>query len=238
MRKQLSLSIQRDALKRLLLHLAAHMATHLADQSHFACFLASKELVSQFNNLISDSSQFGLLATISGEAITPVASLSRSSPDFNSNLGSLKPYLKPDEPIYIFLRRHDDAPFLIAVTYVPDSAKVRQKMLFASTRLALVRELGSEHFRETILASTADELSPAGFDKHDKHTVLDAPLTEEERTLGEVKRLEAEAGTGTGTRNIHMSSTMSMPVKTDALVALSELGRDGGRVLVMLVSSR
>ncbi|KAI1367763.1 hypothetical protein F5Y08DRAFT_348562 [Xylaria arbuscula] len=206
----------------------------MADQSLSICFLASQELVSQFNKLISDSSQFALLATISGESITTVTSIPRSSPDFNANLDSLKPYLKPEEPSYIFLRRHDHAPHLIAVTYVPDTAKVRQKMLFASTRLALVRELGSEHFRETILASTADELSPAGFDKHDKHTVLDAPLTEEERTLGEVKRLEAEAGSGTGTRNIHMSSTMSMPVKDDALAALSELGRGDGRVLVML----
>ncbi|KAI0526401.1 hypothetical protein F5B22DRAFT_156583 [Xylaria bambusicola] len=194
----------------------------------------SKELVSQFNNLLSDSSQFGLLATISSEAITPLASLPRSASDFNANLDSLRPYLKPDEPVYIFLRRYDTTPFLVAVTYVPDSAKVRQKMLFASTRLALVRELGSEHFRETILASTADELSPAGFDRHDKHTVLDAPLTEEERTLGEVKRVEAEAGTGTGVREIHLSSTMNMPVKADALAALSELGRGDGRALVML----
>ncbi|KAI0907066.1 hypothetical protein F4823DRAFT_38232 [Ustulina deusta] len=195
---------------------------------------ASEELVSHFNKLLSDASQFGLLITIASEALVPLATLPRSSPDFNTNLGLLKPYLKPDEPLYVLLRRHSNAPFLIAVTYVPDTAKVRQKMLFASTRLTLVRELGSEHFRETILANTADELSPAGFDRHDKHMGLDAPLTEEERTLGEVKRVEAAAGTGTGVRSIHLSSTMNMPVKTDALVALAELGRGNGRVLVML----
>lgn len=111
-------------------------------------------------------------------------------------------------------------------------------MLFAATRLTLVRELGSEHFRESIFTTTADELSPAGFDRHDKHSSLDAPLTEEERTLADVKRAEAEAGAGTGVREIHMSSTMNMPVKEDALKALSDLGRGGGRVLVMLVSTR
>lgn len=110
-------------------------------------------------------------------------------------------------------------------------------MLFASTRLTLVRELGSEHFRETIFATTAEELSVAGFEKHDKHTELEAPLTEEERTLGEVKRAEAEAGAGTGTREIHLSSHMKMPVATDALVALSALGREEGSGLVMLVSN-
>ncbi|KAI0460551.1 hypothetical protein F5B21DRAFT_13236 [Xylaria acuta] len=205
----------------------------LADQ-RFAHLPASKELVSQFNSLLSDTSQFGLLVTISSEALTPLASLPRSSPDFDTNLNQLTGYLKPDEPLYVLLRRYDNAPFLVAVTYVPDTAKVRQKMLFAATRLTLVRELGSEHFRETIFATTTDELSPAGFARHDKHAGLDAPLTEEERTLGEVKRAEAEAGTGTGVREIHLSSTMNMPVGNDALSALTELGRGGGRVLVML----
>jgi twinfilin-like protein len=197
---------------------------------------ASEELVSQFTKLLSDDSLFGLLVTISSETLTPLATLPRSSPDFSSNLQQLAPYLKPDEPLYILLRRHDNAPRLIAVSYVPDAAKVRQKMLFASTRLTLTRELGSEHFRETIFTTTAAELSPAGFDKHDAHTRLDAPLTEEERTLGAVKRAEAEAGTGTGVREIHLSSTMNMPVNNDAIDALGKLGRGDGRVLVMLVS--
>lgn len=136
----------------------------------------------------------------------------------------------------MLLRRYDSAPYFVAVTYVPDAAKVRQKMLFASTRLTLVRELGSEHFRETIFATMANELSAAGFEKHDKHVELEAPLTEEERTLGEVKRAEAEAGAGTGVREIHLSKTMNMPIATDALVSLSALAREEGSGLVMLVS--
>ena len=122
------------------------------------------------------------------------------------------------------------------MTYVPDAAPVRQKMLFASTRLTLVRELGGEHFRETIFATTAEELSGRGFEKHDKHSKLEAPLTEEERSLGEVKRAEMEAGSGTGTREIHLSKSLAMPVGESALEALKQLGEDGGRVLVMLVS--
>ncbi|KAI0882018.1 actin depolymerizing protein [Annulohypoxylon maeteangense] len=195
---------------------------------------ASQELISAFNTLLSDTSQFGLLVTITGESLTPKETLTGASSNFSSNLSKLTPHLKPDEALYILLRRHDTAPYLIAVTYVPDSAKVRQKMLFASTRLTLVRELGSEHFRETIFATMAEELSVAGFEKHDRHSELEAPLTEEERTLGEVKRAEAEAGAGTGSREIHLSSHMKMPVATDALVALSALGREEGSGLVML----
>ncbi|KAH9887424.1 actin depolymerizing protein [Xylariomycetidae sp. FL2044] len=195
---------------------------------------ASQELVSQFNNLLADSSLFGLLITISSEALTPVTTLPSSSSDFKSNLEQLRPHLQPNEALYIILRRYDTSPHLVAITYVPDSAKVRQKMLFASTRLTLVRELGSEHFRETIFTTTGDELTPSGFEKHDKHTEIDAPLTEEERTLGEVKRAEAEAGTGTGTREIHLSKSMNMPIAADALASLSEMGREEGSGLVML----
>ncbi|KAK8074984.1 hypothetical protein PG997_009647 [Apiospora hydei] len=197
---------------------------------------ASQELVSEFNKLLADDSLFGLLVTITNESLTPVTTLPTTSAaaDFAQNLAQLEPHLQPAEALYVLLKRHPDAPRLIAVSYVPDAAKVRQKMLFASTRLTLVRELGSEHFRETIFATTAEELGAQGFAKHDRHAELEAPLTEEERTLGEVKRAEAEAGAGTGQREIHLSKNMNMPVATDALVALSEMGHGPSRGLVML----
>lgn len=158
---------------------------------------------------------------------------------FSQNVTSLLlPALTDTDPRFILLKRYDTVPKLTAVTYVPDTAKVRQKMLFASTRLTLVRELGREHFRETIFATTRDELSPAGFERHDRHEKLDAPLTEEERSLQGVKQAEAEEGSrGTGTREIGMGQRMNMPVGEDALAALKELGEENGRNLVMLVSS-
>ncbi|KAK3940188.1 hypothetical protein QBC46DRAFT_128514 [Diplogelasinospora grovesii] len=200
---------------------------------------ASQELVSKFNDLLSSDAHFGLLATISSEALRPLQLLTPSSKPSASSFGSnvselLTPHIKPSEALYIILRRYDLAPALVAVTYVPDAAPVRQKMLFASTRLTLVRELGSEHFRETIFATVAAELTPAGFEKHDAHAALDAPLTEEEKSLGEVKRAEQEAGSGTGIREIHLSKNLSMPMTDDALGALKELAGESGRSLVML----
>ena len=134
----------------------------------------------------------------------------------------------------MILRRHSTDPRFVAVTYIPDTAPVRQKMLFASTRLTLVRELGSEHFRETIFATTPEELTAAGFEKHDAHANLEAPLTEEEESLGQVKRAEAEAGQGSGRREIHLSKSLAMPVSEDALSALEAVGKEE-RSFVMLV---
>lgn len=164
--------------------------------------------------------------------------LSRSSPDstFATDLTSqLAPHLQPKVALYALLRRFPTAPYLTAVTYVPDAAPVRQKMLFASSRLTLVRDLGTEHFRDSLFATDAAELTPAGFERHEKHEKLEAPLTEEERVLGEVKRAEAEAGQGTGTKEIHLSQSFSMPVEDSVVEALKEMG-SGGKGLVMLVS--
>ncbi|KAG9257162.1 uncharacterized protein F5Z01DRAFT_633929 [Emericellopsis atlantica] len=195
---------------------------------------ASEELQAQFSSLLESPSTFGLLVTIDKEQLVPVETLPAKGSSFNENLSVLQPHIKPDAALYAILRRHDDAPHLIAVTYVPDAAPVRQKMLFASTRLTLVRELGTEHFRESIFTTEARELTESGFKSHEDHTKLAAPLTEEERTLSEVKRAEQEAGSGTGQREIHLSKNLNMPVKEDALAAMQEVGQEGGRVVVML----
>ncbi|KAG6008573.1 hypothetical protein E4U43_000124 [Claviceps pusilla] len=195
---------------------------------------ASQELQAEFNSLLSSSSIFGLVVGIEKESLVPTATLPSTSQSFADNLAQLTGHLQPDAALYLLLKRHAEQPSLVAVTYVPDSAPVRQKMLFASTRLALVRELGSEHFRETIFANSAEELTEGGFKKHDAHSKLAAPLTEEEQTLGEVKRAEQEAGSGTGTREIHLSKSFAMPVAEDALAALHELNEEGGRTVVML----
>ncbi|KAM5351140.1 hypothetical protein ACJ41O_003863 [Fusarium nematophilum] len=195
---------------------------------------ASQELQAEFNSLLASHDTFGILAAIERESLVPIATLPSKSASFGENLSTLQPHIKNDAALYIILRRFDSAPRFLAITYVPDSAPVRQKMLFASTRLTLVRELGSEHFRETILVTTPEELSVKGFEKHDAHTKLDAPLTEEEQALGEVKRAEQEAGSGTGVKEIHLSKNFSMPISEAAVAAMKEVGEEGGRVVTML----
>jgi len=49
-----------------------------------------------------------------------------------------------------------------------------------------------------------------------------------------VKRAEQEAGAGTGTREIHLSKSLAMPVAENAIAALKEL-ESKARTVVMLV---
>jgi twinfilin-like protein len=108
-------------------------------------------------------------------------------------------------------------------------------MLFASTSLSLVRELGGEKFRESIFATTKQELSVEGFKKHDAHGKLDAPLTEEEETLQKVKAAELKETRGTSARSSHISGGVQFPMTDEATTALKGLP-EGGDNLVQLVS--
>ena len=165
----------------------------------------------------------------------PKETIRLSSTDFFDDLNALDTLLHEDQAAYIILRRYQNAPDgFVAVTYVPDKAKVRQKMLFASTRLTLVRELGAERFRETLFATTKNELTPEGWRKHDKHGELQAPLTEEEQTLQGVKAAEAEASMGTTSRSSHVSGSLSLPMSDAARQALKDL-LTGNDNLVQLV---
>lgn len=133
----------------------------------------SNELHQAFNKLVSSPDQRGLLAGIEKEQLVPLETISSSSAEFSSDLGGLKSLLKDDEAAYVILRRYPDATDgFVAITYVPDTANVRQKMLFASSRLTLVRELGTERFRETLFATTKDDLTAEGFEDHDQHESL------------------------------------------------------------------
>ncbi|KAJ9618306.1 Twinfilin-1 [Taxawa tesnikishii (nom. ined.)] len=151
---------------------------------------ATQELHTAFNDLVSSPSVRGLLASISGESLVPSSSLTSTSSSFTDDLSQLQNLLKPNEAAYILLKQEHGAPDgFVAVTYVPNSAPVRQKMLFASTRLTLVRELGVERFRETIFCTEKEELTKEGWRRHEQHTKLAAPLTEEEEGLRGLRRL-------------------------------------------------
>lgn len=110
-------------------------------------------------------------------------------------------------------------------------------MLFAATRLTLVRELGVERFRETLFVTEAKELTSEGWERHEKHTRLEAPLTEEEREGKKLREAEAEESRGTGARSSHVSASAELPLKLqDGLVGELEGLKDGraGRLVVLV----
>ncbi|KAL9603920.1 MAG: hypothetical protein Q9219_000858 [cf. Caloplaca sp. 3 TL-2023] len=208
----------------------------------------SPALHSTFHTYLSSPDLFALLITITAERLEPLSTIpfptaSSSPPTFLSSLSALNPHLTPTQALYIILRRPSQSPSdevtssLIAVTYVPDTAPVRSKTLFASTRLTLIRELGAEKFSEQIFATESGDLSAEGWEKWERHGKGEAPLTREEEVLGEVKRKEGEEGRGTGVRRAHvqgdgMKVKLADGVREEVRRLVAEGG--GGGLLVML----
>jgi twinfilin-like protein len=159
--------------------------------------------------------------------------------DFSSDLSQLAPHLSPNSARYVLLKLAPGEPDgYAAVTYVPNAAPVREKMLFASTRLTLVRELGIERFRETLFATEAAELTAEGWAKHQKHSTQAAPLTQEEEGQAGLREAEAQESGGTTARKGHVGSKLDAITTEDGLEEkLGELMKEGnGGLLVQLVS--
>lgn len=187
------------------------------------CPIASNELHSAFKSLLSTPSQRAVLATIAGESLTVAHTVPLTS-NFDHDLRSINNLLKPNEAQYILLRVPDN-PLFTAVTYVPDIAPVRQKMLFASTRLTLTRELGTEHFGDSFFTTTATEITPDGWKSHLKHVSAEAPLTQEEQNLVGIREAEASEVGGTARRGAGYGRPGGKQMPSEGIVpVLKEIG--------------
>ncbi|KAJ5650376.1 uncharacterized protein N7484_004099 [Penicillium longicatenatum] len=210
----------------------------------------STELHDAFTRFSSDSSLFCLPVTITGESLTPQTAIpfsgfSSSPEDFYTSLPQLSTVLQPKTPIYLLLRRPTaSSSTLVALTHIPYNAPVRPKMLFASTRSTLVRELGIEKFPLTVFTTEEEEIlgKNAWLERSGElagGVKREDMMSEKERGLEAVRKAEAEARSGTPHRDIGIGGTfgpgsgsgmrVSMDVDDAAKTAVREL-QDGGLV--------
>ncbi|KAI8458392.1 hypothetical protein BY996DRAFT_4577259 [Phakopsora pachyrhizi] len=104
-------------------------------------------------------------------------------------------------PIFLLYRLGDRADGKwILISYVPDHARVREKMIYASTRATLTRQLGDSNFGKTYFATSKDELTPAGYQIHKRSQESASTMTIGERQLEEIRRLEIMDSISTGTQ--------------------------------------
>lgn len=107
-------------------------------------------------------------------------------------------------------------------------------MLFASTRLTLVRELGGENFQDSIFTTEADELTAQGWEKHLAHEAKSNPLTAEEQSLQDIKEAEALESRGTRGQGLAQGGRIAIRADDDIATALKTLGQGGSDNLVQL----
>lgn len=113
---------------------------------------------------------------------------------FQEDLALLQDLLQEDTPAYVLAKL--DGPDWLAIFYVPDSAKVRDKMLYASTRASLLKSLGSNLFTDSIFATSKADLTSDAYIAHRKHVTAPKPLSAREKEMEHVRAAEREAGGG------------------------------------------
>ncbi|KAL8806741.1 MAG: hypothetical protein Q9182_001139 [Xanthomendoza sp. 2 TL-2023] len=199
---------------------------------------ASPTLHTHFRTFLTNPSSFALLITITSERLEPLETVP-SSTDFYASLPTLTPHLTPTRALYILLRRHPSthpSP-LTCITYIPDAAPVRQKTLFASTRLTLVRELGAEMFGEGMFATEGGDLTREGWEKWEaglQGGIEEEVLSREERELEGVRRGEGGAVGERKMVGMEGGGGMKVGVGEGVVEALKRLVGVEGPGLVML----
>ena len=112
-------------------------------------------------------------------------------------------------------------------------------MLYASTRAAITKTLGSTHFSDSLFANSKADLTPAAYAEHKASIAAPQPLSEREREIAEAR--EAERSTdvyeGMSARRNHIGTTPGTQWSEEATNAVTTLGEGTDNAIVVLVSA-
>jgi twinfilin-like protein len=163
--------------------------------------------------------------------------------------------LPKDFSAYVLAKLDAPSPDWMILLYVPDNAKVRDKvrfyismmmstggdfkqMLYASTRLSLLKSLGSSLFTDSIFATSKADLTPEAYDAHLRHVSAPNLLSAREQEIADMREAENEAVlyTGSKVRATHLESGVGLNWSPEVEHAITKLGEGTGCSIVIIVS--
>ena len=111
-------------------------------------------------------------------------------------------------------------------------------MIYASTRLSLLKSLGSSLFTDSIFATSKADLTPEAFDAHFQHVYAPNLLSAREQEMVNIREAENEAAsyTGSNVRVTHIGAGHGLNWSPEAEHAVAELGGGTGCSIVIIVS--
>ncbi|QRV99992.1 cofilin/tropomyosin-type actin-binding protein [Ceratobasidium sp. AG-Ba] len=197
----------------------------------------SPELTAAFASAVESKDTRFLKVKIQNESLVPDETIPIGSNELVQDFGKLQEVLHDDVPAYILARTNVESEWLF-ISYVPDSAKVSDEMLYASTRAALTKALGDQRFKDSIFATSKSDLTPEAYEAHLRHLSAPKPLTAREKELEEIRAAERESSSayeGSGVRQSIVGSRVGMKWTDEAGEALKELPTTGGKAVVLSI---
>lgn len=136
----------------------------------------------------------------------------------------VEPLIEENTPCYIFFRLDTKSSVgyeWLLMSYTPDTATIRHKMLYASTKATMKKEFGSPHIKEEYHATSQRETSLFGYKKHKKAMSAPAPLTQREEEMLEIRRNEIQTDIGPDTK-LKTLSGIALEITESAVAAIRD----------------
>jgi len=187
--------------------------------SHSSGIPVSAKLRDAFGTAVSGNVRM-VKVQIENEELVPITTRPVSG-DFNADLSNIPSLLDADTglPCYILVKLDGDSAQFVMFCYVPSKSKVKDKMLYASTRSNLKQQLGANYFVDEVFGDQASDFSAEGYKHHVESKKVEAPLTEREQ----IKQMEIESGeiySGGASTYVH---GVAFPVDPSASNAVKQL---------------
>ncbi|XP_014228285.1 twinfilin isoform X1 [Trichogramma pretiosum] len=165
-----------------------------------------------------------LKVSIENEELVPTTSSKPVGKWQNDYDKMVKPLVEENQPAYILYRldtKSSDSGYdWLLISWTPDTAPVRQKMLYASTKATLKQEFGSASIKEELHGTVLEDITLDGYHKQKKNDAAPVPLTSAEEELAEMKKSIVHTDYSVETRHQTLSG-IAFPVTDEAKQALT-----------------
>uniref|UniRef100_A0A6B2L9F2 Twinfilin n=1 Tax=Arcella intermedia TaxID=1963864 RepID=A0A6B2L9F2_9EUKA len=193
--------------------------------SHSSGITVSDGLLSTYSDSSRNSGVRAIKIQIKNEAVLEVIKTIDPVAEWEKDFDLVPTLLDEREAAYVLYRtdlKNDLNNHLwYLLCYVPDKCKVRDKMVYASTRANLKSGIGSVGIVDEIFGTHATDFNSAGFVAWKQHQEADVPLTElEQQKNEEVEAGLFKGGAGTSTAYVH---GVAFPVDEPVVTALDAL---------------
>jgi len=185
--------------------------------SHSSGIPVSQSLKETFGNAIIGSQVRLIKVIIDNEELVDAASKNQKG-NFEQDFNLIPELLEKDKACYIIYILEQSKSVLFC--YVPDKCKVKDKMIYASSRSNLKQNLGTNFFVDEVFGTVLDDFSLKGYQHHVQSKKSEAPLTEQELLKKQETFSSAEIYTGGSTTYVH---GVAFPVEKAALEATKKV---------------
>lgn len=135
----------------------------------------------------------------------------------------------PDIPCFILYRLDEkdgsDNYLWILISWSPDIAHTRLKMLYASTKATFKKEFGGGQLKEEYYANMREEVTLSGYKRHLRSEQAPGPLSREEEEMLEIKQTETRVEIGVDSKQA--MANLQFPFERDALTAIESYWKKG-----------